>query len=306
MTITAADVKALRERTGVGMMDAKKALTEAGGDMEVAVDALRQKGLAKAAKKADRATAEGLVVVATSGNVGAVVEINAETDFVARNEKFQEFARTVAQIALEQKGDLEKIMGAPYNGGDSVQETLTNLIATIGENMTVRRAGYLEVDSGAVAAYMHNALEANMGKIGVLVALESNGDAGQLDMLGKQIAMHVAATNPQALTTSELDQEIVERERNIFLEQAKESGKPQEIAEKMVEGRLRKFYEEVVLLEQTFVIDGESKVGKLIEAQAKEVGGDIAAKGYLRFELGEGVDKGEAEDFAAEVKKMAS
>lgn len=303
--ITAALVKELREKTGVGMMDCKKALNENGGDLEASVDWLRTQGLAAAAKKAGRAASEGLVGVTSSGTKGALVEVNAETDFVARNDEFQGFVETVTQIAVDLDGNVEALKSTAYPGSDgSVGETLTNMIATIGENMDLRRNSALEVSEGVVSTYMHNALKPGLGKIGVLVALESTGDQGQLDALGKQLAMHVAAANPQALSRDDVDQAELERERNILSEQARESGKPEEIIEKMVEGRLRKYFEDICLMDQTYVIDGESKVSKAVEDAAKEIGAPVAIKGFVRFALGEGVEK-KVEDFAAEVAAAA-
>ena len=306
--ITAALVKQLRDKTGAGMMDCKKALAENDGDLDAAVDWLRTKGLAAAAKKAGRVASEGLVGVAVSddGRSGALIEINAETDFVARNDTFQAFVSQCAKLALESGGDIERLAGAAYPGGDgTVQDQLVNLVATIGENMQLRRAGSLSVDNGVVASYVHSAAAPGIGKIGVLVALESTGDKDQLATLGKQLAMHVAATKPEAVSVDDLDQALVERERNVLSEQARESGKPEEIIAKMVEGRLRKFYEEVVLAEQTFVIDGETRIAKVLEAAVKDVGGPVAVAGFMRFGLGEGIDKKE-DDFAAEVAAMAS
>ncbi len=302
--ITAALVKELREQTGAGMMDCKKALGENDGDLEAAVDWLRKEGLSAAAKKAGRIAAEGLIAVATGGTRGAVVEVNAETDFVARNEQFQEFAGGVANIALEGAGDLESLTSAAHPGGGTVAETLTSLIATIGENMNIRRVETVEVGSGVVVSYMHNALAAGLGKIGVLVALESTGDAGKLEAFGKQLAMHVAAADPQALTRKDVTAEDLEREKTVLAEQARASGKPDEIIEKMVEGRLRKYYEEVCLMEQTFVIDNETKVSKAVEAAGQDAGGEIKVTGFKRFALGEGLEKKE-EDFAAEVAATA-
>lgn len=302
--ISAAKVKELREQTGAGMMDAKSALVEANGDMEAAVDLLRKKGLSKAAKKSSRTAAEGLVALALSGNKGAAVEINSETDFVARNEKFQEFVKKVAAIALTHDKDAQ-VLGDADMSGKSVKDTLTGLVATIGENMTLRRSAVLEVGAGVVTGYMHNALADNLGKIGVLVALESEGDQGKLEDLGKRIAMHVAAAFPQYLDKESVDVSALERERNVLLEQAKAEGKPEEIALKMVDGRLRKFYEEVCLLEQIFVMDNETKIAKLVEQAASEIGKPVVLKGFVRFQLGEGIEKAE-EDFAAEVAKVAN
>ncbi|HSR72072.1 MAG TPA: translation elongation factor Ts, partial [Kiloniellales bacterium] len=268
--ITAALVKELRDKTGAGMMDCKKALTESGGDLEAAVDWLRKKGLAAAAKKAGRVAAEGLVGMIADGRRGALVEVNSETDFVARNDAFQEFVRTVTGLALDARGDIEALRAANFPGSDhSVGDALTDLIAKVGENMSLRRTGFLEVESGVVAGYVHNQVSPGLGKIGVLVALESAGDTEKLGAFGKQLAMHVAAASPQALRPADVDASALERERNVLAEQARASGKPENIIEKMVEGRLRKFYEEVCLFEQTYVIDGESKVAKAIEAEAE-------------------------------------
>jgi elongation factor Ts len=298
--VTASLVKELREKTGAGMMDCKRALGETAGDIEVAIDWLRKKGLAAAAKKAGRIAAEGLVGVATSDRAGAVVEVNSETDFVARNDVFQNLVRQVAERALAD-GDIEKIKAAAFPGtGRSVAEELTHLVATIGENMNLRRARRLEVAKGVVVSYVHNALVAGLGKIGVLIALDSAGDAGKLAALGKQLAMHVAAANPQFLDVAAVDKASLDRERDILREQAKASGKPDAIIDKMVEGRLRKYYEEVVLLDQIFVVDGETRIAKVVEATAKEAGAPIKIAGFVRFALGEGIDKEQA-DFAAEV-----
>ncbi len=302
--ITAALVKELRDKTGAGMMDCKKALTENDGDLEASVDWLRSQGLAAAAKKAGRAASEGLVGVTTNGTKGAVVELNAETDFVARNETFQDFAASLAQIALAGDGDVEALKAAKHSDGESVAEHLTQLISTIGENMDLRRSAVLEVENGVVSSYMHNAMKPGLGKIGVLVALESTGEAAALDALGKQLAMHVAAASPLALSRDDVDAGELERERNILMEQARDSGKPEEIIEKMVEGRLRKYYEEICLLEQTYVIDTDNNVEKAVEAAAKEIGAPVSIKGFVRFALGEGVEK-EEEDFAAEVAAVA-
>ncbi len=305
-TITAALVKELREKSGAGMMDCKQALTENNGDMDAAVDWLRTKGLAKAAKKAGRVAAEGLVAVLSEGTVGAVVEVNSETDFVARNEAFQELVTKVAGVALEGKGDFDALSAAQFPGeAENVPDYIAKMVGTIGENMTLRRSAGLEVANGVVASYLHNQVAPGVGKIGVLVALESTGDAEKLNALGKQIAMHVAATSPLAATPEELDQDVVERERAVLVEQARESGKPENIIEKMVEGRIRKFYEEVVLSSQTFVIDGERTIEKVLKDAEGEVGALVALKGFVRFALGEGIEKKE-EDFAAEVAAAAS
>ncbi|MGE0658793.1 MAG: translation elongation factor Ts [Reyranellaceae bacterium] len=299
--ITAALVKELREKSGAGMMDCKKALTENGGDIEQAIDWLRKKGLSAAAKKAGRVAAEGLVAVASDGPRAAIVEVNAETDFVARNAQFQAYAAAVATLALQAGDSVETLQAAAYPGtGRSVQEELTHLVATIGENMSLRRVRQFAVKQGAVASYVHNAVAPNAGKIGVLVALESTGDAAKLVALGKQIAMHVAATNPQSLTTADLDPAAIDRERSVLEEQARASGRPPEVIAKMVEGRLRKFYEEVVLSEQVFVVDGENKVSKVVENAAKDIGAPVKLAGFIRFALGEGIEK-KSEDFAAEV-----
>ncbi|WP_207478818.1 translation elongation factor Ts [Arenibaculum pallidiluteum] len=299
--ITASLVKELREKTGAGMMDCKKALAETNGNLEDAVDWLRKKGLAAAAKKAGRVASEGLVAVATAGTAGAVVEVNSETDFVARNDKFQGFAAKVAEMALQGSDDVEALKQVAYPGaGRNVGEELTSLIATIGENMSLRRSARLSVGSGVVAAYVHSAIAPNLGKIGVLVALESTGDKAKLEALGKQIAMHVAAARPEALTIEQVDASALERERNVLADQARASGKPEEIIAKMVEGRLRKYYEEVVLLEQTYVIDGERKISKVVQDAAKDMGAPVQLTGFVRFALGEGIEKEQA-DFAAEV-----
>lgn len=294
-------VKELREKTGAGMMDCKKALLETSGDLEGAIDWLRTKGLAAAAKKSGRVAAEGLVGVACQGNHGAIVEVNTETDFVGRNESFQECVRQLTTLASTVKGDVEALRKQTCKpSGKSVEEELTHLIATIGENMSLRRAAYLEVSQGVVVPYIHNATAPGLGRLGVLVALESAAPADKLEALGKQIAMHVAAAHPIALTVAEVDPAEVERERAIFKEQALASGKPAEFVDKMVEGRLRKFYEEVVLEEQVFVIDGKTRVKDVVAAQAKELGQPIKLAGFVRFSLGEGIEKAES-DFAAEV-----
>jgi len=299
--ITASLVKDLREKTGAGMMDCKKALSETAGDLEAAVDWLRKKGLAAAAKKAGRVAAEGLVGVAAAGTKGVVAEVNAETDFVARNDQFQSFVATVAAVALDKGADIETVKKAPFPGaGKSVEEQLTALIATVGENMNLRRAAGLQVSDGVVATYMHASIAPGLGKIGVLVALESTGDKAKLGEVGKQIAMHVAAASPLFLDVSSVDTAALDRERAVLTEQASASGKPPAVIEKMVEGRVRKYYEEVCLLEQVFVIDQESKISKVIENTAKQIGAPVTLTGFIRFALGEGIDKGD-KDFAAEV-----
>lgn len=295
--ITASLVKELRERTGAGMMDCKKALGENDGDIEAAVDWLRKKGLAAAAKKAGRIASEGLVGLVVKGNAGAVIEVNAETDFVSRNEKFQAFVRAAADIALAKGGDIEAVKAAAYPGtGRTVADELTHLVATIGENMSLRRAAVLKAEGGVLGAYLHNVVAEGLGKIAVLVALKGASD--KLAPAAKQIAMHVAAANPQSVSREDLDPALLERERNVLIEQSRASGKPDNIIEKMMEGRLRKYYEEVCLVDQVFVIDGESKVGKVAEA----AGGSVA--GFVRYALGEGLAKRE-EDFAAEVAATA-
>ena len=303
--ITASLVKELREKSGAGMMDCKKALAESGGNLEAAMDWLRKKGLSAAAKKAGRVAAEGLVALAVEGGRGALVEVNSETDFVARNENFQSFAATLAKLALHAGGDLDKLKAAAYPGaGRTVAEEMTHLIATIGENMNIRRAKILATDKGVIGAYVHNAVAPGLGKIGVLVAIESGAPPSKLDGLAKQLAMHIAATNPQAVSREGLDTAVVERERNILADQARASGKAEDIVAKMVEGRLRKFYEDVCLVDQVFVIDGESRVGATIERVAKAAGLAVAVKGFARFALGEGIERGQI-DFAAEVAAAA-
>jgi elongation factor Ts len=292
--ITAALVKELREVSGAGMMDCKKALAENGGNLEQAVDWLRKKGLAAAAKKAGRVAAEGLVAVVSGDNKGVLVEVNSETDFVARNDQFQSFVSAVAQQAIN-VADIEALKNAKLADGQTVAEKLTHLVATIGENMNLRRMASVSVKDGVVATYMHNATVPNMGKIGVLVGLESTGDKAKLAALGKQIAMHVAAANPSALDIKSVSQAELDRERSVLSEQARASGKPEEIIAKMVEGRLRKYYEDVVLLEQLYVIDGESRVKQVIEKAAKEIGAPIAITGFARMALGEGIAKEQAD-----------
>lgn len=303
--ISATLVKDLREKTGAGMMDCKKALTENNGDFEAAVDWLRKKGLAAAAKKSSRVAAEGLVGVAVSGTTGAVAEVNSETDFVARNEQFQALVKAAAEVALASKTtDVETIKGKPCPGtSHTVGEEITRLVATIGENMNLRRATCLSVQQGVVVSYIHNALANNMGKIGVLVALESTGDAAKLQELGRKLAMHVAAANPQALTIADVDPAAIERERSVLTEQAASSGKPAEVIAKMVEGRLRKFYEEIVLLEQIFVMDNETRISGVVAQAAKDIGAPVALTAFARFELGEGIER-EVKDFAEEVRQQ--
>jgi elongation factor Ts len=301
--ITAGMVKDLRDKTGAGMMDCKHALNETGGDMETAIDWLRKKGISKAAKKAGRAAAEGLVGVAVSGNAGALVEVNAETDFVARNEEFKTFVKAASDIALKEGGDLSRLLAARH-GGSTVQQTLTELVAKIGENMAVRRTVALSVDPGVVAAYVHNASSPELGKIGVLVALKSTADKDKLSALARQLAMHVAAAAPLAITPEHLSRDVVERERGVQMELARQSGKPEAVIEKMMEGRMRKFYEETVLLSQTFVIDGETQVGKVLENASKDLGAPVTVEAFIRFQVGEGIEKAES-DFADEVAQMS-
>ena len=299
--VTATLVKELRDKTGAGMMDCKRALGESGGDVEAAVDWLRKKGLAAAAKRAGRVAAEGLVGVATRGAAGAVVEVNSETDFVARNELFQAFGRTVAGLAVGVNGDVEALKAAPYPGtGRTVEGELTELVARIGENLVLRRSARLAVAQGIVASYVHDTLGPGLGKIGVLVALESTAAEDALMTLGRQLAMHVAAANPLYLDTASVPGAALERERAVLLDQAKGVAKTEAIAQRMVEGRLRKFYEESVLLEQVFVIDGETRVGKAVEAAAKAAAAPIRVAAFVRFQLGEGIDKPPA-DLAADV-----
>jgi len=294
-------VKELREKTGAGMMDCKKALIENHGNLESSIDWLRTKGLAAAAKKSGRVAAEGLVAAVCQGPRGSVVEVNAETDFVGRNEHFQNFVRHVAELAITVKGDVELLKKTPYGkSGKTVDEELTHLVATIGENMSLRRTASLEVSQGMVVPYIHNATAPGLGRLGVLVALESSAPQEQLEALGKQIAMHVAAAHPIALTIKDVDAAEVERERAIFREQALASGKPAEFVDKMVDGRLRKFYEEVVLEEQVFVIDGKTRVKDVVAAKAKELNQPIQLVSFVRFSLGEGIEKVQS-DFAAEV-----
>ncbi|MEK7266140.1 MAG: translation elongation factor Ts [Pseudomonadota bacterium] len=294
--ISASMVKDLRDTTGAGMMDCKAALIETSGDMEAAVDWLRKKGLAKAAKKSGRTAAEGLVVAATKDGVGVLVEVNSETDFVARNEIFQKLAADIARVALGTNGTVDAVKSASYPGTSmTVAEKVSEMVGSIGENMAVRRSAMVKAD-GVVAAYIHNQTVEGAGKIGVLVGLKSTGDKAKLAALGKQIAMHVAAARPLSGTIAELDQAVVEREKAVLADQARASGKPEEIIGKMVEGRLRKFYEESVLLEQIFVIDGETRVSKVIENAAKQIGATVEFAGFTRLELGEGVDRSEADE----------
>jgi elongation factor Ts len=306
MSITAAMVKELREKSGAGMMDCKKALTEAGGDMEAAIDWLRAKGIAKADKKSGRTAAEGLIGIKSDGTSAVIVELNSETDFVARNDEFQALINGIAAVAATTDGSVEAINAGTYAAtGKTVEDTIKDAIGTIGENMALRRSAKLTVNDGVIASYIHNAVTDNLGKHGVLVALESTGDKAKLEAIGRQIAMHIAATSPLAVTSDEVDQDVADRERAVFLEQAKESGKPDNIAEKMVEGRMRKFFQEVALMSQQFVINPDQTVAEAVKAAEAEVGAPIAVTGMARLLLGEGVEK-EVEDFAAEVAAVAN
>ena len=306
--ITAALVKELRERSGVGMMDCKKALVENNGDIEAAIDWLRAKGLSKAAKKADRVAAEGVVAVATredgKGEVAAAIEFNAETDFVARNELFQNAAKSFAQLGLEHH-TIEALHGAELEAGKTVQDEVTNMIATIGENMQLRRAARLSVSEGVVSTYVHNAVSPGVGRIGVLVALEGEGDKTALRELGRKIAMHVAATAPLSLNTDDLDPAAIEKERTVLIEKAKEEGRPENMIEKIVEGQINKFQKDVVLSKQPFVMDPDVTIEQLVANSAKELGSSpLKLAGFVRMALGEGVEKVETPDFASEVASM--
>jgi elongation factor Ts len=303
--ITASLVKELRDKTGAGMMDCKNALGENDGNLEASVDWLRTKGLAAAAKKSGRVAAEGLIGVASGGASGALVEVNSETDFVALNNDFQTFVKTVSELALANEANQDAVIASGYPETErTVEEQLNHNIATIGENMNIRRMSSISVKQGVVCSYVHNAVATGLGKIGVVVGLESNGDSDALNALGKQLAMHIAATNPQSVDVSDLDSELIEREKHVQAEKARESGKPEAIIEKMMEGRMRKYYEEVVLLSQTFVIDGERKVSEVIADSAKELGVDIVVTDFARYALGEGIEKKKS-DFAAEVQEAA-
>ena len=305
MAYTAADVKNLRERTGAGMMDCKKALDESGGDMEAAVDSLRAKGLAAVAKKSSRTAAEGLVGVAVSGTKGVAVEVNSETDFVAKNDQFQDFVRKTTEVALSTgTSDVETLKAAAYPDGGTVSDKLTNNVATIGENQQVRRIKQVAVSQGVVVPYMHNAAAPNLGKIGVLVALESEAGADVLEPLGKQIAMHIAAAFPQALNADGLDPEVIARERKIAAEKAAESGKPADVQAKMVDGAVAKYAKDNALLSQVFVMDNKTPIAQVVEQAGKAAGSKIVLTDYVRFQLGEGIEKVET-DFAAEVAAAA-
>jgi elongation factor Ts len=299
--VTAVLVKELREKTGAGMMDCKRALDDSAGDIEAAVDWLRKKGLSAAAKKAGRVAAEGLIGVATRGPVGAVLEVNSETDFVARNQAFQSFVRSASELALDGDGELESLKEADFSGtGRTIEEELTHLISTIGENLVLRRVARLSTRQGGVFSYVHNALAAGLGKIGVIVTLASSAPADQLAALGKQLAMHIAAANPLYLDIASVPQSALDRERDVLREQARATGKPDSVVDRMVEGRLRKFYEEFVLLEQIFVVDQETKISKVVEQASKTVGAPISVESFARFALGEGIER-QRTDFAAEV-----
>ncbi|MGF7161430.1 elongation factor Ts [Rhodoligotrophos appendicifer] len=302
--ITASMVKELRESTGAGMMDCKSALAENDGDMDAAIDWLRKKGLSKAAKKSSRVAAEGLIGVSSKGLKGAIVEVNSETDFVARNERFQAMVSEIADLALVARGDVDALKAASMSDGKSVADYVTEAVATIGENMNVRRTGYVEVSDGIVATYVHSQVVPGLGKIGVLVGLESGGDKAKLAAHGRQLAMHIAAASPIAVNPQDVDSSLVERERDVLAAQARESGKAEEIIAKMIEGRLRKYYEEVVLLHQVYVIDGENTVGKAIKEMEKDVGAPITVAAFVRFAIGEGIER-EAGDFASEVAAAA-
>ncbi|MDE3015971.1 MAG: elongation factor Ts [Pseudomonadota bacterium] len=300
--VTADQIKNLRETTGAGMLDCRKALTEAAGDMEQAVDWLRKKGLSAAAKKSGRVAAEGVVAIAAEGAKAAIIELNSETDFVARNDQFQTLARAIAEIAVRHDiGDVEELKNAGTGHGKTVAEDITGAVATIGEHINLRRASILGVSRGIVASYIHNAVAPGMGKIGILVALESTAEIAKLEAFGKQIAMHIAAARPDALTVADIDPAKLSREREVYREQARASGKPPEVVEKMIEGRVRKFYEETVLLEQVFVIDNKTKISQVVANAAKDLGAPVKINGFVRFTLGEGIEKQQS-DFAAEVK----
>jgi elongation factor Ts len=304
--ISAAQVKQLRDQTGAGMMDCKAALTETGGDLEAATDWLRKKGLAAAAKKAGRVASEGLVAVQLAGRRGALVEVNSETDFVARNEDFQKLVRVIAELAPDARGDLDRLLQAKVPAsGRAVADEITQTIAVIGENITLRRTAVVEVDQGVVGSYVHAALAPGLGRIGVLVGMHSAGDPEQLAALGRQIAMHVAAARPQAVTIDRLDPSLVQRERAIYADQARATGKPDNIIDKIVDGRMRKYYEEAVLLEQAFVVDPDLKVKDAIDRLAEKSGSSVAVTDFVRFALGEGLEGGGGPSLAEEVAQLA-
>ena len=306
MNITAQMVKELRIKSSAGMMDCKKALSQTNGDMDAAIDWLRKKGLATASKKSGRVASEGLIGICLEGNSGAIVEVNSETDFVARNPEFQDLVSSISKIAIQNNGDKNKILSAPFPLSDkNVNDTLTDKIAKIGEKLSLRRSKLLSVSNGIVAGYVHNSVNDNLGKIGVLIAIESEANQTTLNKLGKELAMHIAATSPSSISIESIPEEIVERERSVLIEQAMTSGKPEEIAKKMVEGRLKKFYSEVVFLEQTFVLDGETKVSDVIQKLSKDLNKKISITKYVRFNLGEGIEK-ETKNFADEVADQLS
>ena len=306
MSITAQMVKELRLKSSAGMMDCKKALIEMNGDMDAAIDWLRKKGLATASKKSGRVASEGLIGISLEDNLGAIVEVNSETDFVARNQEFQKFVISISDVAIKNNGNLDKILNSNFpNSEKNVMDTLTDKIAKIGENMSIRRSEIVSVSNGTIIGYIHNAVNENLGKIGVLVALESKAAKTSLQKLGKELAMHIAATSPSSISIEDLSSELVERERKVLIDQAMASGKPEDIAKKMVEGRLRKFYSEVVLLEQTFVIDGETKVSDAIKKVSKDLNQDIKINSFIRYNLGEGIEKN-TKNFADEVAEQLS
>ena len=305
MALSASTIKELREKSGAGMMDCKKALTETDGNMEEAIDWLRKQGLSAVAKKSSRVAAEGLIGVTIKNNSGAMVEINSETDFVARNELFQNFVKTCSTLVLSTKNDIEALQELPFPNSDrTVNEELANNIATIGENMNIRRVEFLEVSEGILVSYVHNNVADGLGRLGVLVALESKAEKNNLLETGKQVAMHIAATSPKSLNVEDLDPQIVEREREVLIDQAMASGKPKEIAEKMVQGRMNKFYQEVVLNEQVFVVDGETKIKDLIKKLSSDINHNVKIKGFKILKLGDGIDVGES-NFAADVAATA-
>ena len=305
MALSASTIKELREKTGAGMMDCKKALTETGGNMEEAIDWLRKQGLSAVAKKSGRVAAEGLIGVTINNNSGAMVEINSETDFVARNELFQNFVKTCSSLVLSSKNDIEALQHLPFPNSDrTVNQELANNIATIGENMNIRRVEFLEVSEGILVSYVHNNVADGLGRLGVLVALESKAEKNNLLETGKQVAMHIAATSPKSLNIKDLDPQIVEREREVLIDQAMASGKPKEIAEKMVQGRMNKFYQEVVLNEQVSVVDGETKIKDLIKKLSSDINHDVKIKGFKILKLGDGIEVGES-NFAADVAATA-
>ena len=305
MALSASTIKELREKSGAGMMDCKKALTETDGNMEEAIDWLRKQGLSAVAKKSGRVAAEGLIGVTINNNSGAMVEINSETDFVARNELFQNFVKTCSTLVLSSKNDIEALQKLPFPNSDrTVNQELANNIATIGENMNIRRVEFLEVSEGILVSYVHNNVADGLGRLGVLVALESKAEKNNLLETGKQVAMHIAATSPKSLNIEDLDPQIVEREREVLIDQAMASGKPKEIAEKMVQGRMNKFYQEVVLNEQVSVVDGETKIKDLIKKLSSEINHDVKIKGFKILKLGDGIEVGES-NFAADVAATA-